>query len=185
MVTSRRTKQKKVKRALIAFLTLAVLAVGGLALYGAWVEDGVFSWKRPRNLGFSNGRMAPCRPTPNCVSSQAARTDSVHYIEPIPFKGTTLDALAAVRRALAQTGRTRIIAEGPNYLYAEFRTPIMRYVDDVEFGFDPGRSVIHVRSASRLGWSDLGVNRERIEKLRSVIAAFPASTGKAAPAGTK
>lgn len=142
----------------------------------------MFSWKRPDNLGFKYGRLAPCRPTPNCVSSQADPVDKVHYIEPIPFQGTAGEAMAAVRRAVAQAERTRIVEEGPNYLYAEFRTRFMRFVDDVEFGFDRARGVIHVRSASRLGRSDLGVNRNRIKQLRPLIAA---ASGKATPAGTK
>jgi len=174
-----------VKRTLIVFLTLAVIALGAAALYGAWVSDSMFSWKRPVNLGFKTGRLAPCRPSPNCVCSQVDRTDREHYIEPIPFRGTTLEAMAAVRRAVMQTERAGVIEEGPNYVYAEFRTRFLRFVDDVEFGFDPGRGVIHVRSASRLGRSDLGVNRARIERLRGMISAPAPGSGVAAPAGTK
>ena len=190
MVTSsqrnRKTEnQKTVKRILIAFLALAVIVVGVAALYGAFVSDSMFSWKRPHNLGFKTGRLASCRQSPNCVCSQVDLADKEHYIEPIPFRGTTLEAMAAVRRAVMQTERTQIIEEGPNYIYAEFRTKFLRFVDDVEFGFDPGRGVIHVRSASRLGRKDFGVNRARVESLRAAIPTSVPGPGNAPAAGTK
>jgi len=125
----------------------------------------MFSWSRPGNLGVKDGRLAPCKHTPNCVSSQADPADTEHYIAPIPFRG---DAMAAVLHAVKQMPRTTVINRDLNYLYAEFRTPLMRFVDDVEFFYDKA-GVIHVRSASRLGRRDFGVNRKRIEELRSLI----------------
>ena len=127
----------------------------------------MFSWKRPGNLGVRSGRFAPCKRTPNCVSSQADPADAEHYIAPIPFKG---DAIAALRRAVLGVPRATIIQTQTNYLYAEFRTPLMRYVDDVEFFHDAHAGVIHVRSASRLGRRDFGVNRRRVEELRSLLS---------------
>jgi uncharacterized protein (DUF1499 family) len=124
----------------------------------------MFDWRRPKNLGVAGGRFAPCRRTPNCVSSQADPADREHYIAPIPFQG---DAIAAVRRAVEAMPRTRIVSADSHYLYAEFRTRLLRFVDDVEFHFD-GTS-IHVRSSSRLGRRDFGVNRARVEKLRRLI----------------
>ncbi len=123
----------------------------------------MLSWKRPGNLGVRGGCLAPCKRSPNCVSSQANPSDVEHYIAPI--HGT----IAAVRDALRKTPRVTIISETENYLYAEFRTPLMRYVDDVEFFFDG--TVVHVRSCSRLGRRDFGVNRKRVEQLRSLIEA--------------
>lgn len=125
----------------------------------------MFSWKRPGNLGVRDGALAPCKRSPNCVSSQADPADHEHYIAPI--HGTT----AAVREAVASSPRATVIREEPNYLYAEFRTKLMRYVDDVEFFFDG--TVIHVRSCSRLGRRDFGVNRNRVEALRKRIEAKP------------
>jgi uncharacterized protein (DUF1499 family) len=109
--------------------------------------------------------LAPCKPSPNCVSSQANPADREHYIAPI--HGT----MDAVRRAVEAIPRTRIIEKGETYLYAEFRTRLMGFVDDVEFLFD-GR-VIQVRSCSRLGRRDFGVNRRRVEALRRAIEARP------------
>ena len=128
----------------------------------------MFDWRRPKNLGVMAGRLAPCRSTPNCVSSQADPADKEHYIAPIPFKG---DAIAAVRRAVEAMPRARVISADSHYLYAEFRSALLGYVDDVEFHYDG--SVIHVRSASRLGRRDFGVNRARVEELRKRIKPSP------------
>jgi uncharacterized protein (DUF1499 family) len=130
----------------------------------------VFSWKRPGNLGVKDGRLAPPKRTPNSVSSQADAADAEHYIAPVVFKGDARAAMAAVRRAVERTEGSTVIREEGNYLYAEFRTRIMRFVDDVEFTFDEKAGLIHVRSASRLGRKDFGVNRARVEKLRPLIA---------------
>jgi uncharacterized protein (DUF1499 family) len=121
----------------------------------------VFSWKRPDNLGVRDGLLAPCKRSPNCVSSQANPDDREHHIAPI--RGS----MSAVRRAVQAMPRASIVSQTENYLYAEFRTKLLRYVDDVEFFFDG--KVIHVRSCSRLGRRDFGVNRKRVEELRSLI----------------
>lgn len=129
----------------------------------------MFSWKRPGNLGVNGGRLAPPKRTPNSVSSQADPADTGHYIAPVPFKGDARAAMAAVRKAVESMEGSTIIRNEGNYLYAEFRTRIMRFVDDVEFVFDEKAGLIHVRSASRLGRKDFGVNRARVEALRSRI----------------
>jgi len=129
----------------------------------------VFSWKRPDNLGVQDGRLARSKRTPNCVSSQADAADAEHYIAPIPFKGTALEAIAAVRKAVDSMEGATVIRHEGHYLYAEFRTRLMRYVDDVEFTFDEKTGLIHARSASRLGRRDFGVNRARIEAIRARI----------------
>jgi uncharacterized protein (DUF1499 family) len=121
----------------------------------------VFSWKRPDNLGVRDGRLAACKRSPNCVSSQANPADREHYIAPIH------GSIAAARKAVERMPRATVITEKPDYLYAEFRTPLLRYVDDVEFFFDG--TVVHVRSCSRLGRRDFGVNRKRVEELRRLI----------------
>jgi uncharacterized protein (DUF1499 family) len=123
----------------------------------------VFDWRSPKNLGAREGRLAPCKRTPNCVSSQADPGDREHYIAPLAFTGT----IAELRRAIESLPRVTVIREAPDYLYAEFRTPLLRYVDDVEFLKAGG--VVHVRSASRLGRRDFGVNRRRIEEIRALL----------------
>jgi uncharacterized protein (DUF1499 family) len=131
----------------------------------------MFSWKRPDNLGVTNGRLARCKRTPNCVSSQADPADAEHYIAPIPFKGTVVEAMVAAKRAVESMERARIVREERGYLYAEFRSKLLGYVDDVELFFDG--NAIHVRSASRLGRRDFGVNRDRVERLRALVKPKP------------
>ncbi len=132
---------------------------------------GLFSGSRPENLGAIDGRLAPCNRTPNCVSSQAdADKDAGHYIAPIRIAGSARDAWAALKSVLQSTPRVKLVADKENYLYAEFTSRIMGFIDDVEFLLDEQADVIHVRSASRLGSSDFGVNRDRIETIRSRIA---------------
>ena len=121
----------------------------------------MFSWKRPDNLGVRDGRLAPCKRSPNCVCSQADPSDGEHYIAPI--RGS----LAAARDAVRGMPRTTIVEEKPNYLYAEFRSRLLGYVDDVEFFFDG--QALQVRSCSRLGRRDFGVNRKRVEALRMLV----------------
>jgi uncharacterized protein (DUF1499 family) len=131
----------------------------------------MFDWRRPGNLGAKDGRLAPPRRTPNCVSSQADPGDAEHYIQPIAFKGAPSSAMAAAAAAVQSMERSTIVrAEGP-YLYAEYRSKLLGYVDDLELLFDEQAGLFHVRSASRLGRKDFGVNRKRVERLRGLIQA--------------
>ena len=158
------------KRVLLAVLLLLAGATAGLALHTALTRgDTVFAGKRPTNLGVHDGRLAPCRRSPNCVSSQADAADTVHYIAPIPFKGAPVEAMDAVRRALESMPRATVVRHEPDYLYAQFRSRLLGFVDDVEFAYDEKGGVIQVRSASRLGRRDFGVNRARIEAIRALI----------------
>ncbi len=121
----------------------------------------MLDWRRPKNLGARDGRLAPPRRTPNCVSSQADPGDAEHYIAPIRA------SIEAARRAIESLRAAKIITCEGNYLYAEFRSRLFGFVDDLELLFDG--SVLQVRSASRLGRRDFGVNRKRVEALRSKL----------------
>ncbi|MGF1538338.1 MAG: DUF1499 domain-containing protein [Elainellaceae cyanobacterium] len=125
-----------------------------------------FSGTRPSNLGITEGQLAACPNSPNCVSSQSPQSDSEHYIEPIPC-GDVATAMTRLKSIVSQMERTTIVTESENYLYAEFKSALMGFVDDVEFYLDQAANVLHVRSASRLGQSDLGVNRKRVEAIRA------------------
>jgi len=166
------TFARLVKRALLAILLLVFCLIAGLTVHVVTATgDTVFSWERPDYLGVKEGRLARPKSTPNCVSSQADPADAEHYIAPIPFKGDAAAAMAAVRKAVGGMPDTTIVRAEDGYLYAEFRTKLMRFVDDVEFYFDDRAGLIHVRSASRLGRRDFGVNRARVESLRARIQA--------------
>ena len=133
---------------------------------------GLFSGSRPENLGATDGQLAPCKRTPNCVSSQAdADKDAGHYIAPVRITGSARGVWAALKSLLQSMPRVNIVADRENYLYAEFASRTMGFVDDVEFLLDEKAGVIHVRSASRLGIRDFGVNRDRVETIRGRMAA--------------
>jgi len=123
--------------------------------------------KRPVNLGVQSGRLADCPGTPNCVGSQAM--DKSRFIEPFTYSGDKKEAFQRLKTIIESEDRTKIITESANYLHVEFTTAIMRFVDDVEFYF-PDEPLIHVRSASRVGYSDFGVNRKRVERLRTLFS---------------
>jgi uncharacterized protein (DUF1499 family) len=118
----------------------------------------------PDNIGVLERRLANCPDSPNCVCSFETRES--HHVEPLPA------TLAQVQQVLLGLPGARIVRSDNNYLYAEFTSRIMGFVDDVEFLYEPAAGVTHVRSASRLGYSDLGVNRKRIEAIRSSLAAL-------------
>jgi uncharacterized protein (DUF1499 family) len=126
-----------------------------------------FSGKRPINLGVQSGQLAPCPHTPNCVNSQSL--DGKHRIQPLSYKSTPTQAIADLKKIIQGLERTTIITETENYIYAEFASAFWGFVDDVEFLLDNNSKVIHVRSASRLGQSDMGVNRKRIETIRAKL----------------
>jgi len=117
--------------------------------------------ERPATLGVTAGRLGTCPDSPNCVSSVESR-DS-HRIAPLQA------TLGQVRTAVSGMPGARIIEDREPYLYAEFTSRLMGFVDDVEFLAEPAAGLVHVRSASRLGHSDLGVNRKRIEDLRGLL----------------
>lgn len=123
---------------------------------------------RPVHLEDFGGHFAACPDTPNCVSSQAAPSDKIHYIEPFEINVSPPIAWRALEETVAGYPGSEIVKAGGNYLYAEFTSKIMRYIDDVEFYLD-GSKTIHVRSASRLGYGDMGVNRDRIETIRAKL----------------
>ena len=130
---------------------------------------GLFSGRRPNDLGVRNGLLKSALPSPNAVNSQA--TGGYHQIAPLRYNGTAEPAMAALKSVIESTPRTSIVEERADYIYAEFTSMLIGYVDDVEFYFPPDEQVIHVRSASRLGYSDLGVNRKRIEDIRAKFTA--------------
>jgi uncharacterized protein (DUF1499 family) len=131
-----------------------------------------FSGTPPTNLGVKEGKLLECPNTPNCVNSQSPASDSEHSIAPLSYSSTPEQALANLKTVVENLPRTKIVSEADDYIYAEFTTAIMGFVDDVEFYLDKSQNVIHVRSASRLGQSDLGANRKRVEEIRVNFAAL-------------
>ena len=109
------------------------------------------------------GQFSPCPEKPNCVSSKSSL--SLHKIKPIYYKGTPEDAKTKILEIIKSMPRTKIFMTTKNFIHVEFTSKLFRFVDDAEFYFE-NLGIIHFRSASRIGYSDMGVNRERLEKIR-------------------
>ena len=115
-------------------------------------------------IGLDNDHLSACSSSSNCVVSQNG--DEKHTIEPIIYKGDRTAAKETLLNVLSVVPRTKVIEQTDNYIHSESTSRIFKFVDDVEFYFPEAENVIHVRSASRVGESDLGVNRRRIEQIR-------------------
>jgi uncharacterized protein (DUF1499 family) len=126
------------------------------------------SGSRPIHLGEPLSALDPCPESPNCVSTEASSDDEEHYITPISITSKQ-DAHETLVTLIQANPSAELVINSPNYLYAEYTSKWMRFVDDVEFLFDESSNQIQVRSASRLGHKDFGVNRERIEAIRAQI----------------
>jgi len=146
---------------LIVMLILLAVALGMMLLS--------LTASRPTNLGVRDGRLAACPDSPNCVSSQAEDHD--HWIAPLTYSPTADNVIDVLEKIVLQLPRTQVIEKTHNYLHVEVRSSVFRFTDDVEFYVDVGSDRVHVRSASRVGRSDLGVNRARIEAIRSLLRA--------------
>lgn len=117
----------------------------------------------------ASSRISDCPSSPNCVSSRSSDRD--HYVDPFPISVAAEEAWAILKRALASEPRVRVVEEDRErwYLRAEATSRLFRFVDDVEFQLVPEQKLMHVRSASRVGYWDLGVNRRRIKRLRKAL----------------
>jgi uncharacterized protein (DUF1499 family) len=154
--------------------TLGVIAIAVIiGLPAAALLAGqmhLLSGRRPNDLGVRNGLLKPPVATSwNSVSSQAGlhpHTD-YHTIAPLRYSGDGHAAFARLTAIVARMPGATIINAGPDYLYAEFQTRLLKFVDDVEFLLDEPAGVIQMRSASRLGRKDFGVNRKRLEEIRA------------------
>ena len=114
--------------------------------------------------GVTDDRLSPCPKSPNCVSSLSE--DKSHYVAPLTYEATLEEAREKLISAINSMKRSEMVTAEVNYIHATFKSALFGFVDDVEFLFDDQRKVIDVRSASRTGYSDLGVNRKRVEEIR-------------------
>ncbi|HHJ38192.1 MAG TPA: DUF1499 domain-containing protein [Methylothermaceae bacterium] len=136
----------------------------------------VFWWLAQRSstarptLGLKYGWLLPCPDSPNCVSSHANPNDKTHYLPPIAFTDEPEKVWERLQKLLKSFPDATIVESKNNYLRAEFRSKLFGFVDDVEFLLDRDDKVIHFRSASRVGHSDLGANRKRIEMIRATLS---------------
>jgi len=153
-----------------------VLILVGIVLAVAAGQLGFLQGTAPTDLGVRDGKLKPPSSTENSVSSQAAlypdHPQRIYAdIAPLALKGDGPATLARIKAIVEGMDGAKMVKSEPGYLYAQFTTQLMRYVDDVEFWFDPAANAIQVRSASRVGRGDMGVNRKRIEAVRAALEA--------------
>lgn len=127
------------------------------------------SGTKPTDIGVNSGLFKACPSSPNCVSTQAKADDEKHSMSPIAYTGDVVSAKAKLVGIINGMDRTTITENTATYIHSEFKSKTMKFVDDVEFYFDDAAKMIHFRSASRKGHSDLGANRKRME---AIVAAF-------------
>jgi uncharacterized protein (DUF1499 family) len=152
---------------IVAALPLALLAAGQL---------GLLAGRAPTDLGVHDGRLKPPARTPNSVSSQADLWPGIESrdearVAPLPLVGDGPATIAQLRAIVVAMPGATLVTERDDYLYVRFRSRWLGFVDDAEFWFDPAAQVVHVRSASRVGRRDFGVNRARIEAIRARLSA--------------
>lgn len=159
---------------LVAYLIMAITV---LALGAAQV--GLLRGQRPSDIGVTGGRLKPPSLTRNSVSSQAGLYPdhpqlAYATIAPLPFKPAgTPQSFQALQTVLRAMPGVTIVELTPDYIHAEAQTSWIKFVDDLEFWANPGSGTIELRSASRLGREDFGVNRKRIESIRVAYLAAP------------
>lgn len=167
--------QRGTRRVLKVMVMLVAVAIALPLLVIGVAQLGALGGSRPADLGVRDGRLKPPSSTPNSVTSQA----DLHpdhpmrqraRIEPLRYSGDGRAAMQRLARIVAGMERTRITVQQPDYIRAECTSRLMRYTDDLELWLDESAGVIHVRSASRIGHGDRGVNRARVESIRAALA---------------
>jgi len=149
-------KKKGKKIMLILYIVLGLIVI----LAGQMI---ITNMRIPKNLGVNNGMFAPMPKSPNAVSSQSDDPD--YHVEPFPFKENLEHTKAVIINAIESYGNAEIITNESNYIHAIFTTSKMRFHDDVEIYFNESAGIVEYRSASRVGYSDMGLNKERYNKL--------------------
>ena len=159
--------------ALLVVVLALVLVIAG--------QMGLLAGKAPSRLGVTDGRLKPPSSTPNSVSSQASLypdhpQQAYAAIAPLTCKGDGEAAIKQLAQVLTQMPRTVIVTQNADYLYAQSTTALLKFTDDVEFWLDKPNHVIQARSSSRLGRKDLGVNRARVEAVRTAFTEVNSKT---------
>lgn len=142
-------------------LKYSVIAIGAIVVF--------MRYRAYKSEEMKIERFAKVPSTPNCVSSEAPAGDP-HFIEPLKLTKSVADAKAALRSHIEGLPRSKLVVDEGDYLRFEFRSAFFSFIDDVEFRFDEATRTVRVRSASRVGRSDFGVNRKRVESLRAALA---------------
>jgi uncharacterized protein (DUF1499 family) len=146
---------------ILLYSVIGIIVIIGIMLVGL----SIASRKQPE-LGLLNGQLRPCPASPNCVCSEQQVEGA--FVEPLGYTAAAEEAWRSMKQAIVETGGV-VVTEQNGYMHAVYETPLMRYVDDVELRIDATNQMIHIRSASRVGRSDLGANRKRVARIRETF----------------
>jgi uncharacterized protein (DUF1499 family) len=160
---------------IVRSVAIVVVVLG--VVVGCSGQAGLFAGTPPSDLGVHDGKLKAPSNTDNSVTSQASLypdspQSKAAEIAPLALRGTGPETIAKIKSVVEGTGSAKVIKSDSDYLYAQYTSKVMGFVDDVEFWYDLKAGVVQVRSASRLGSGDLGVNRRRIEEVRARLAAL-------------
>ncbi|MGK7943993.1 MAG: DUF1499 domain-containing protein [Microcystaceae cyanobacterium] len=151
----------------LLFFSLPTTTLATPNLAALPIVRDIFAGNPPTNLGLEDGHLSACPASPNCVLSQDP--DESHQIEPISYQGDSTTIQETLLKVLSVVPNTTVVDTQEDYIRAQSVSKIMGFTDDLEFYFVPNEKIIHIRSASRLGESDLGVNRRRLEQIRLAL----------------
>lgn len=158
MVFSKRAKL------ILGIMLLVVLCATIMA------QQGMFKRKVHQNTGLVAGGLNPCPDSPNCVGSLYAK-DENHFMKPIAYQVSRAKMQQILLNLLKDKKQVEVLQVQENYIHSTFTVSIFKFIDDVEFYLPAEEKLIHFRSASRVGYSDLGANKRRLEKLKQEIEA--------------
>lgn len=136
-----------------------VIALAFLTLFGCGGE-------MKQNSTLADGIFQSCPSSPNCVSSME---EGKQYIQPLSYSGEVNEALSIIKREIASLSDVSLVEQNDHYLHYAFKSKLFRFVDDFEIYLPDGQQVVHLRSASRLGYYDFGVNRKRVETIKQLL----------------
>jgi len=159
---------------IFAWLLIIVVSLSAVVVIAG--QSGWLQGTPPNDLGVREGKLKPPSATENSVSSQAVLYPDHPQrryadIPPLAVQGDGPATLERIKAIVAGMAGARVVRSDADYFYVQFTTPVLKFVDDTEFWFDPVNKVIQVRSASRIGRGDLGVNRGRVDAIRAALAA--------------
>ncbi|WP_421855079.1 DUF1499 domain-containing protein [Marinomonas sp.] len=145
-----------------------IIALIVVLLVGFFIYVNI-SNKLPEGLGLTDGELMACPVSQNCVSTQASPEDVEHYAEPIIYTGDRMKTQLSIESFMLSKGNAHLVSSALGYVHFEVKSSLVGYIDDVEFYLPEADSVVHVRSASRIGYSDFGVNRERVRQIQTLL----------------
>ena len=140
-----------------------------ISLLGAAFVYININYGTPENLGLVDGHFSPCPQSPTCVSSQSDQNDELHFVEAISYQDSRPKMQLALEKYLLSTKKYRIVKSELGYLHAEAKSDLIGFIDDVEFFLPKDENIIHIRSASRVGYSDFDVNRNRVRQISAAL----------------